>query len=61
MEAGPASHEEQTATPTYLAHVVLDAAQNDLVRVEVDPSSHRVEHRLGLLKDLFLHKRAEAA
>ena len=35
---------------------VLDAAEGDLVLVEVDAPPHRVDDGLGLLEDLLLHE-----
>jgi len=41
--------------------VLHQATQDNLVVVEIDAATHRVDDRLGLLKDLFLHVMLERA
>ena len=43
--------------PPNLRNEVFDAPQHDALGVKVDPAPHRVDDRLGLLKDLLLHER----
>ena len=50
-------YEHESAAPAYFCDVLLDPAEHHLVRLEVDSSSHRIHHRLGLFEDLLLHKR----
>ena len=59
VETGSTSDEEQPAAATDLIHVLLQTSEHDLIGVKVDPSSHGVHHRLGLLEDFFLHVRLE--
>lgn len=58
--ARPASYKQQSATPPNLCHEVLNASQHNLIGFKVNTPSHRVHHRLRLLKNLFLHERAVA-
>ena len=59
--AGAARDEEQATTAADLGEVVLEAAEEHLVLLEVHAAAHRVHHRLRLLKDLLLHERAVVA
>ena len=61
MVAGATGNEEKAAAPADFMHVVLDTSQDDLVGLKVDTTSHGVDHRLRLLKDLLLHERAVVA
>ena len=61
MVAGPTGDEEKAAASADFVHVVLDAAQDDLVGLKVDTTSHCVDDGLGLLEDLLLHERAVVA
>ena len=54
------NHQESSA-PLDLRNINLNAAQCNLLELKVDPSSHGVDNRLRLLKDLLLHERAEVA
>ena len=40
--AGTAGDEQQSATAAYLLHIVLDPAENDLTRLKVNTTPHRV-------------------
>ena len=59
--AGATGNEEKAAAPADFMHIVLDTSQDDLVGLKVDTTSHGVDHRLRLLKDLLLHERAVVA
>ena len=54
------NHQESSA-PLDLRNINLNASQCNLLQLKVDPSSHGVDNRLRLLKDLLLHERAEVA
>ena len=54
------NHQESSA-PLDLRNISLNASQCNLPQLKVDPSSHGIDNRLRLLKDLLLHERAEVA
>lgn len=51
-----AGDKHHTPTPPNDAEVGLESSEGDGVRVKVDTTTHRVDHRLGLLVDLLLHE-----
>ena len=53
---GSAADQEKTATTLDFRNVLLDSAKGHHLLLEVDSSTHRVDDRLGLLKDFLLHK-----
>ena len=57
---GLTDHEQPPAPPD-LGDVALDPAEHDLLQLVVDPAPHGVDHGLGLLEDLLLHKTGEVS
>ena len=55
-----AGHENEPSASLDVWQIVRDAAQHDLP-IRQHAAAHRVHHRVGLLEDLLLHERAEAA
>jgi hypothetical protein len=54
-----ACDKQKTATSPDLRDVVLESAEQHLIRFEVYTSTHRVHYRFRLFEDLFLHERAK--
>lgn len=56
-----AGTEYNAATSAYDIEVRLETTQSDLVSIEIDTSTHRVDDRFRLLIDFLLHKMVELA
>lgn len=61
MVRSTASVEDDTPTATHDVQVSPQTTQRDLARVEVNTTTHGVDHGLGLLVNLLLHKVVELA
>jgi hypothetical protein len=59
--ARPACNEHNATASAHDGEVRTQAAQGDLVRVEVDTSTHSVNNRLRLLVDFLLHEMVKLA
>lgn len=61
MITRPTGAEHDPPPPTDDRQITRQSTQLDLVRIEIDTTTHRIDHALGLLVNLLLHEMGELA
>ena len=59
MVRGTTAYHKKSSTSSYFRNIRLETTKNYILSVKVDSPPHGVDHRLGLLIDLLLHKGGE--